>query len=43
MIDEPVINESGHTFEKKALLEYMKNNGKSDPITGKRINNSNLI
>jgi len=33
IMEEPVIAQSGVTYEKSALLDHIKRNGKTDPIT----------
>ena len=35
---EPVLIESGHTYEKAMILEHFKKSGAIDPITGQEVN-----
>ena len=34
LLDQPVINKSGNSYEKKYLEQHVKNKGKFDPRTG---------
>jgi STIP1 family protein 1 len=45
-MEDPVIAESGHTYERSAIETHMKQNGKFDPFTRKEISEklySNLL
>ena len=42
LMEEPVICEDGYTYERKAILEYLKQNTVS-PITRQPINKNKLI
>ena len=42
-MEEPVILESGFTYEKEKILEHFQYNGSFDPITREKVNPEVLI
>lgn len=43
IMEEPVILESGFTYEKEKILEHFQYNGSFDPITREKVNPEVLI
>jgi STIP1 family protein 1 len=37
LMEDPVITESGHTYERTAIEEHIQRNGKTDPFSRKPI------
>jgi hypothetical protein len=42
LLQDPVCNEYGYSYSKKAYLNYLKNSSK-DPVTGKEITKINML
>jgi STIP1 family protein 1 len=42
-MEEPVILESGFTYEKEKIMEHFQYNGSFDPITREKVNPEVLI
>ena len=40
---DPVMTEYGHTYERHALLEYLRDNNNLDPKAGKPVNPNCLV
>lgn len=43
LMDEPVLLESGFTYEKAEILKHFKMNGNFDPMTREEVNPNVLI
>lgn len=43
IMEDPVILESGFTYEKEQILKHFRFNGNVDPLTGEQVNPNVLI